>query len=370
MTRLRIVALAALAALAGALPAQDESFAALQQRFRTEAQQLGSSSPTREQQDALLAKHLGELNAFVAKARGDDHWNGRLMLADLLLVAGKREEARQALAGIDPAQAPALLLVNAAAMAPHVGLADRREAWLQAAIERPASSEERLAMARLLCLTLHDVTRGEQVFATELGKAKDDEARALVRFHRADTMRDREDLPDNAGWEELEKLAKDLPDTYWGGVAKDRFRAVQLRPGDPAIEFAATSLGGREFSLRAAAGKVLVLAFWVVDDRDNPALWSELRALQKKHGEQVEILAICLDRGSALVRGAVEAQRIDVPVAADGKGILSDAAVRWFVEGPGIYVVDKASKVAGLRLFLGTADGRREFADAVAAALR
>lgn len=363
--------LAVVLGFANLLPAQDETFAALQLRFRKEAQQLTVPGlPSRAEQDQLLKRHIGELAAFVARARGDDQWNGRLMLADLQLVAGNRDAARQTLAAIDPELAPPLLLVSAAAMAPHVGLPDRREPWLEKALARPAPTEDRLAMARLITLNLYDAKRGDAVFAAELAAAKDDETRALVRFHKADTWRDREDLPDNAGWEELEKLAKDLPQTYWGKVATDRFRAVQMRNGDPAIDFVAKTRDGREVSLRGAAGKVLVMAFWVVDDRDNAALWAELRALQKQHGEQVQIVAFNLDRELEMVDKAITEQRIDVPVVADGKGVLGDVALRWFTEGPGIHVVGKDGKVAGLRMFLGTADGRREFTDTVAAALR
>ncbi|MCA8965564.1 MAG: redoxin domain-containing protein [Planctomycetes bacterium] len=354
--------------LATPLCAQD-SFAELQQKFRSEARELGAKMPTREQQDALLTRHIGELSAFVTRAQGNDRWNGRLMLADLLLIRGERDKAKEALGGIDEKQAPALLLVSAAAMAPHAGLPQLRERWINLAMEREAPLEDRLAIARLLTLSLHEIDRGEMVFQKELAAAKDDETRALIRFHRADTMRDREDLADNAGWEELERVAKDLPGTYWGSVARDRMRAVQLRPNDAAIPFTAKTTDGKQVSLAGAAGKVLVLVFWVVDDHDNAALWTELRALRKKHGEKLEVLAVNLDRELPMVTKAITEQDIDVPVIADGKGIFNDVALRWFVEGPGVYVVGPTGKVEGLRLFVGTNDGRRELEDAITRAV-
>lgn len=350
--------------LNGSLLAQ-ESFAALQQKFRSEAQELGARMPSREQQEALLAKHIGELTAFVTRAQGDDRWNSRLMLADLLLIRGERDKAKEALSGIDDQQAPPLLLVSAAAMAPHVGLPQLRERWINLAMERAAPLEDKLAMARLLSLTLHEIDRGETIFQRELAAAKDDETRALIRFHRADTMRDREDLADNAGWEELERVAKDLPATYWGNVAKDRLRAVQLRPGDEAIPFAGRALDGKEVSSAKAAGKVLVLVFWVVDDRDNAQLWTELRSLRKKHGDKLEVVAVNLDRELPMVQKAITEQDIDVPVVADGKGIQNDIALRWFAEGPGVHVVGPTGKVEGLRLYAGTSDGRRELEEVI-----
>ncbi len=363
-----LAALAFTTTLATPLFAQD-TFAALQQKFRSEAQELGAKAPTREQQDALLTRHIAELAAFVTRALGDDRWNGRVMLADLLLIRGERDKAKEALSGIDEQQAPPLLLVSAATMAPHAGLPQLRERWINLAMERPAPLADRMAMARLLTLTLHEIDRGEMVFQKDLAAAKDDETRALIRFHRADTMRDREDLPDNAGWEELERLAKDLPGTYWGSVARDRMQAVQLRPNDNAIPFTARTVDGKEVSLTGAAGKVLVLVFWVVDDRDNVALWTELRAMRKKHEGKLQVVAINLDRELPMVTKAIAEQDIDVPVVADGKGIFNDVALRWFVEGPGVYVVGPTGKVEGLRLFVGTSDGRREFEDVITRAV-
>lgn len=350
--------------------AAQEDFAALQRRFRQQAQELAAQSPSREQQTQLLTRHVEELSRFVAASRGDDHWNARLMLADLQLAGGLRDAARSTLAALDPAQVRPLLLVSATLMARHVGLHDRGQQWLEAACSKESETAERLAIARLLCVSLHEVERGERVFADELRKAKDDEARALVRFHRADAMRDREDLPDNAGWEELDRLAKDLPDSYWGGVAADRSKAVQLRVGDAALPFSVTTLDGKALSQKDAMGKVLVLAFWVLGDADNAALWAELNALHKQHGEHALIVAICLDREVELARAALAQANVRCHAVVDGKGILGDAAARWFVEGPGLYVCNRAGKLTGLRLFLGTADGRADWQTALTNALR
>ncbi len=361
----RLLAAALTTAFITPLAAQD-TFVELQQRFRLEAQQLGRTQPSRAERDALLGRHTAELQRFVdERAKGDDRWNARLMLADLRLAGGDREGAKRALTGIEAKEAPPLLLVSAAAMAPHAGAPDLRETWITAALARPAPLPDQLAIARLLMLTLHEIERGEAVFAKALAAAEDDETRALVRFHRADALRDREDLPDNAGFEELEKLVKELPATYWAQVGKDRLRAVQLKVGDAAIPFAARTVDGKPVTLATYAGKVLVLAFWVVDDRDNQTLWPMLQDLQKQHGERLAVLAVNLDRDAAAAQRAIADQRIAVPVVADGKGPLGDLALRWFAEGPALFVVDGQGKIAGQRLFVGTADGRAEFLDTV-----
>ncbi len=350
--------------------AQD-TLADLQKQFAGEAQTLAGRSPTREQRDELLARHTDVLQKFVAeRAKGDDRWNGRLMLADLLLQAGNRDRAGETIAAIDGAAAPGLVLLTAASMAQHLGKKDLRTRCLEAALGKPSPLADRLAMARLLMTVLHEIPRGEQVFTEALAKAEDDEQRALIRFHRADTMRDREDLPDNAGFEEFDKLAKDLPKTYWGGIARDRLSATDLRPGSKAIPFTAKVRGGGEFTLAQQMGKVVVLAFWSAADHDTPTLVALLREMARRHGDRLAVLGICLDRDPAGIARAVQDLGIDFTVVGEGLGIETDVALRWFVEGPVVHVVDAQGKIAGLGLHAGTADARNELQTTVAGAIK
>lgn len=351
--------------------AAQDTLSGLERRFRDEAQQLAASSPSPEQRQQQLERHAAELRAFVAeRARGDDRWNGRLMLADLELARGDAKGAADALRGIDAAAAPAMVLITAATMAQHLGMQEQREAWTAAAIDKPAPLADRLAMARLLMTVLHEIDKGERLFAGAIEQAADDEQRAYVRYCRADALRDREDLPDNAGFDELDKLAKDLPSTYWGGIAKDRLRATQLAIGDPAIDFRAATLNGEPASLLAQRGKLVVLAFWTQADFDTPGLVDQLEQLLRTYPSQVVVYGICLDRNADEIKKAVAELGIDFPVIGDGKGPQTDAALRWFVEGPTVHVVDRDGKVAGLGLQTGTADGRAQLTEIVARALR
>jgi peroxiredoxin len=359
------------APISATLPAQ-RTLAELQQQFAAEARQLDGQQASAEQREQLLARHAGRLEQFLAgTAAGDDRWNGRLMLADLQLARGDRTKASSVLAGIDPDAAPALLLVTAATMAQHLQATSLRDRFVKAALAKDGVPlADRLAMGRLLSTVLHEVERGDELFAKALAEAKDDEQRAFVRWHRADALRDREDLPDNAAYEELEKLAKDLPDTYWGGVARDRLRATQLKAGDEAIDFRATTRDGKTFTLAEQRGKAVVLAFWSRADRDTPSLVATLEELERMHEGQVAVLGICIDRDADATAAAVQQLGIDFPVVADGKGTETDAALRWFVGSTVVHVVDTAGKVARLGLHAGTADGRKELHDAVAGALK
>lgn len=367
---IRAAALSLLSLLAAALPAQ-KTLAELQQRFVKESQALDAGGGAAERRDALLARHTEELRAFVGSvAAGDDRWNGRLMLADLLLARRDREAAVAALRGIDSKQAPALLLATAATMAQHLGLKALRDEWVAAARGKDAPLADRLAMARMLMTVLQEIAAGDEIFAQALATAGDDEQRSFVRWHKADALRDREDLPENAAFVELEKLAKELPATYWGSVAKDRLRASQLQPGDTAIDVRGATLAGEPFALDAQKGKAVVLAFWSLGDRDLPALVAELKALRTAHGDALAVVAVALDRDVAAVKSAIPGLGFDAVHLVDGKGVQTDAALRWFVEGPTLHVLDASGKVTALGLHAGTDDARIELRDAVAAAVK
>ena len=348
--------------------AAQATLADLQSTFRAEAQRQAASSATPAQRTELLNQQIAQLQKFLAEAKGDDRWNGRLMLAEMQLVGGSRKTAAETLKTIDSKEAGALLLTSAAAMAQHLNLRDVREAWLTAAVAKDAPVADRLAMARLLMTVLHEVERSETIFKDLLAKAPDDEQKAHVLWHRADAMRDREDLPDNAGFDELEKVAKELPATYWGSVAKDRLRATRLQRGEPAIEFRARTRKGEDWALADQRGKVVVLVFWSAADRDLPTLLALLADLEKQGKGPLAIVGINLDRDDAAIAAAVKLHKIDFPVVGEGKGIQTDAALRWMVEGPLVHVIDTAGNVEALGVHAGTADARAELMDAVARA--
>jgi peroxiredoxin len=342
------------------------SLADVQRQFQGEARQLQASGKGADEQTALLARQVEALQKFVAdEARGDDRWNGRLMLADLQLAKGDRKAAQATLASLDSKEAPALLLVTAATMAQHLGMKAERDAWIAAGLAKPAEAPDRFALARLLMTALHEIEKGEGVFAAELAASKDDEGRALVRWHRADALRDREDLPDNAGFDELDKLAKELPNTYWGGVAKDRVRATRLAVGDDAIDFTAIARSGTEVKLSAFAGKTVALAFWSASDRDTPGLLQLLREQQRALGDKLAVILVSLDRDADAIAAAVKELGIEFAVIGDGRGSQGDVAMRWFVEGPVVHLIDARGKVAGLGLHAGTNDGRAQLQELI-----
>lgn len=370
MLRIALTSLLTTLALAQQVPSQ-RTLAAVQRAFGEQLRALHQGEYDGKKERDLLQRQVAELVAFVQhEAAGDDRWNARLMLADLRLGLGDRDGAGKALAELDPAAAPALVQMSAAAMAQHAGMTELRGKLVAAALARPADLPDQLAMARLLMTVLREVERGEAIFTAALQAAADDDARAAVRWHRADALRDREDLPDNASYEALAELAKDLPGTYYGSVARDRLAASQLTIGKDAIPFTAKTTTGTDVTLAGYQGRVLVLLFWSIADPDNEVTLRTLAALRKDHGDALAILGIALDGDCQAVATAATALGIDFPLVCDGRGVHADLALRWHVEMPALFVIGKNGKMAGLGLNAGTADGRRDVNDTITRAVQ
>jgi peroxiredoxin len=368
MIRLSAVLLLAIPVLAQGDP-PPRSLQQLQQAFEQQGRALwkdASNPPTREQQQALLLRQTAELQGFVQReAKGDDRWNGRLMLADMLQMLEKREPALAALKDIDPKQASGLIQLTAADLASRLGDQALRKTLVDSALQRPASFAERMAMARVLMTLLREVKRGEAIFDQALGEAKDDASRAEVRWHRAEALREREDLPENTFFEELEKLAKDLPNTRWGSIARDRLKASKLAPGQPAIPFTAEVLGNGRFDLAEHKDHVVVLAFWAAQGPGAAELCDALKTLRKE-GKDLDVLGIAVDPDPKVVAQVSQKLGADWPQACDGQGYHGDLCLRYGVETvPTVIVIGKGGTVAGLNLHASTDDAKAELLEVV-----
>ncbi len=332
----------------------------------------GSAIPTREQELELLRRQTAELQAFVDhEAAGDDRWNGRLMLADLSLGLRDRPTAIAALRGLDPTVAPPLLLLTAADMAARLDQTELRDRLVDQALQRPAPLPERLAMARILMTLLREVARGDKIFADALAAATDDEQRALVRWHQCDAIREREDLPENSYFTALEQLAKDLPGTYHGSVAKDRCAASQFTIGAPANPFAVTTTEGTRVELQALKGRAVLLVFWSAGDAHGKAMVDHLQSLAKAHAADLLLLGVSIDPDPAEFRRACTALGATFLQVCDGRGWQAELALRYGVEAvPTLIAIDRNGAIAGLNLHVDTKDARDDLDTALQRALR
>jgi peroxiredoxin len=347
----------------GAAGAAAQSLGELQRRFAGEmrALQTGDSTPSREQVQKLLQQQATTLAAFIKEQKGIDRCNGILMLTDLRVGAGDQAGAVEALQQMDANEAPALVLLTAAEMASRLGQKELRGKWIDAALAKEAPFEQRMAMGRVLMTLLREPERGEKLFAEALAAQKDDEGRANVRWHHADAVREREDVAENAYFDELEKLSKELPATYFGGVAKDRLLASKFQVGSAAIPFTAKTVDGAELKLADWQGRVVVLAFFAVAEPQAPALVNQLKQIAAGGGQSVQLLGIAVDRNAAAATAAHKQLGIDFPMVIEGKGWQADLALRYFVEtAPTVIVIGRDGKIAGLNLHGSTKDSADE----------
>ena len=321
--------------------------------------------PAFEDVVALAKTATARLETFLEDAQGDDATNARLMLANVWMDVGRTEDAKQALMGFTPETTPPLALVAAAELAARVGADDLRERFVAAAVKKDAPLEQRMALAIFLATRLVEIARADHIFATALEAAKDDEQRAHIAWYRCASLRAREDVEEDAWITALDELAESYASTYWGGVARDRKRALELRVGSPAIAFAGRTLDGRTLALPDLAGKVVLLEFW---GDQNERAGPFLRKLKDEFGAKgFAIVGIAaLDDAERARTLARESER-DWPQMFDGRGLQTDLALRYGIERlPDFVLLDRAGKVALLNVFLDDADGRLELRNTIA----
>ena len=342
-------------------------------RARREALQRTGGAITLQQHRKLLQDLIKDLEDFLAKdAQGLDQWNGRLMLIDVHAQLGQMEQAKKALAAIDAERAPPMVLLSAAGFASHFGMPEERGRWIEAALAKEAPFEERMAMARTLMTALGEPDRGQAIFDAEQAAASDDEVRARVLWHRADALREREDLHGDEYHVALEELARKYPDTRAGSIARDRLRAASFEVGHDPVAIRGKDLSGKEVSLSAFAGKVVLLDFWASWCQPCRAVAPVLVGLQKDFADQgFTVLGISLDEDRAALEQAVTSLGYTWPQVFDGEGWQSDAVLRYAVEGlPHMLLIGRDGKLAAVKgLFPADEAGQKRLREAVQKAL-
>jgi thiol-disulfide isomerase/thioredoxin len=355
----RLLLLATLSLLALPLAAQvppPQSLEDLQRAF--EAQHRSAAMATvdnpMEQFRTMMARQIGELEQFLAhEARGDDRFNGRLMLVDMHMSLAAVPEAKAALLGMDAQASPALILLVAADVANRLGLTAKRQEWIEAALAKDSGFEERMEAARMLMTLLVEVDRGQAIFDTAMAGATNDEDRAKILWYQSIAIREREDLEEDSYHLALEELADKYPETYYGGIARDRVMAADLRVGEAPIPFSTTDIQGRPVTLGDYQGKVLLLQFWASWEPSREILSPALVALYAANQDRgFEILGISLDRDRGDMERALAEDGSSWPQVFDGKMWQSEMALRYAVEVlPYALLIGRNGKIAGMNLY-------------------
>ena len=316
----------------------------------------------------MMARQTAELEQFLAhEARGDDRFNGRLMLVDMHLSLAAVDEAKAVLLGMDAERSPALILLVAAGFADRLGLKAKRGEWIDAALAKDSAFEERMEAARMLMTLLVEVDRGQAIFDEAMAGASNDGDRAKILWYQSIATREREDLEEDAYHQALEELADKYPETYYGSVAGDRVRAAELRVGEAPMPFRTTDIQGRTVSLGDYEGKVLLLQFWASWEPSRALLSPALVELYAGHRDRgFEILGICLDRDRRDMDRALAEDGSSWPQVFDGKMWQSDLALRYVVEVlPYVLVIGRNGKIAGMNLYPNTPESIAELTDLI-----
>lgn len=303
---------------------------------------------------ALAKDHSERLENFVANCKDSrDRVNGRLMLTNIYLDVGEREQAKASLDKLLPEEAGAMELLTGAEFAAMLGEKDKRDRWVKLAISKEAPFEERMAAGMFLMTRLVEVQKGEDIFSAALADAAGDEDKSKVLWYRAAAIREREDLPEGAYDVELDKLAKAYPTSYFGGIAKNRLEAMDFKPGADAIPFSGQNLRGRKVSLSDYQGEVLLLDFWASWCVPCVEALPYMKELRKKYRDEgLRILSISLDESREELEAAIETHNLPWAQIFDGKSWQSDLALRYSVEQvPHMLLIDRDGKIAGVGLF-------------------
>lgn len=347
--------------------------AELHERYEQQRLQLVKQGASFEDLRDLTLEFTKQLEDFLAqRARGDDVFNARLMLVDYLLSIGERERAVARLRELDPAAAPPLILVGAAQLAAHLGLDAERDRWVDAAIAKKDSLQNRMALATHLATRLLEPEKAEKIFAEALQQAKDDEARAEVEWYRALAIAEREDLHEEAYDEALEALAERYPKTRYGSIAADRLKAREMKPGSPAIPLELPLRGGGEVSLSDYSGKVLLLDFWASwCGPCRSAAPREVALYDEYHDRGFEVLGISMEENGADLDRAAKELGFRWKHAFDGQGLATEAALRYAIGQPGqMILIGKDGKIVVRGLSLLDEAGAKEAAELIESALK
>ncbi len=337
---------------AAELVAQPAPKRTLQTLVRDHQQRL-SKAGSRDLFTKAVTRHAQDLEEYLAhEAKGVERFDGRFLLVNTYLLLRKRDEAKTALAALDEKSAPALTLLNGAAWAERLQMTKTRGRWIDAALGRPGSFKERMEVATVRMTQLVEVKRGEKVFDDAYKRAKDDDARARVLWHRSLAIREREDLPEGAYEQELSVLAKKFPKTRWGWIARDRLRTFDFKPGVVPNDFKLRSLDGKPHSVEGYRGKVLLLYFWASDDPMCLEMLSALQGVEKDFRDKgLRLLGIALDDRRQTLTKSLPKLKLTWPQVFGGDGFESDIALRYRVERvPYLLLIGKDSRIAAMNL--------------------
>ena len=325
------------------------------------------ASTNPEAYQAAVKKYEATLRKYLKhEAKGGEKCQTRFALVSLLMYSGRHDEAKATLIDFQVGTASSVLCAQAAAMAQDLQLPEKKKLWVQAALHKPGSFEERMELGAILMTALHEIKQAEALFDKELQAASDAEAKAKITWYIAKAIREREDLPEGSYENALQGLAKDFPRTRYGKIAADRIKAMDFKVGGDPLPLRVQTLAGGVFELssKETKGKPVLLCFLAADIPDSEFAAKAFEALRQQFGsDKLAMLGIWLDAKTSNAAAAIKKFRLSFPQANPSGGWDSDLALRFRMENvPQCILIDRRGKIAGMNYLVIYKSGQQRLA--------
>jgi hypothetical protein len=325
------------------------------------------ASTNPEAYQAAVKKYEATLREYLKhEAKGGEKCQTRFALVSLLMYSGRHEEAKASLSAFEVSTASSVLCAQAAAMAQDLQLPEKKKLWVQAALHKPGSFEERMELGAILMTALHEIKQAEALFDKELQAASDAEAKAKITWYLAKAIREREDLPEGSYENALQDLAKDFPNTRYGKIAADRIKAMDFRVGGDPLPFKVQTLGGGVFELPSnkTKGKPILLCFLAADIPDSESAAKAFETLRQQFDpDKLAMLGIWLDAKTSEAAAAIKKFGLSFPQTNPDGGWDSDLALRFRMENaPQCILIDRRGKIAGMNYLVIYKSGQQRLA--------
>jgi len=309
----------------------------------------------KEGRAAVIATRKTDLEGFVKQfATAPESVKAHLELAQIAAMNQDQDAAKTQLAAIDVKQLDMQTAVRAAMLAKNLDAADSQKLFVDNAIAKAKTVDERLELTVALRRGLKDETAADALMKEIETAATNDEDKATVAMHKA-TMARMAARDDKKAWADaLADIVKSFPATKAGKVANGKLLAAQMGPGTDPVPFTVKDMDGKDVAPADYKGKVLLIDFWATWCGPCMQELPHVRATYEKfHDKGFEILGISLDRdtGRDALVSTIAKEKMNWRHVYDGKYWQAEIAQLYDVTSiPFTVLVGKDGKVIGTSL--------------------